>query len=136
MTNKSHKIEVFKKSISSTLKAISKKKDIYINFGAEKEISNEAVTLPIPSIKLEDIEKKEIRGIADSIALKFKYHDKKLHEKLKPNSKMINKIFDSIEDARYEAIGINEYSGIKNHLEINMESKYKNIQINKNDVAI
>jgi len=136
MTNKSHKIEVFKKSISSTLKAISKKKDIYINFGAEKEISNEAVTLPIPSIKLEDIEKKEIRGIADSIALKFKYHDKKLHEKLKPNSKMINKIFDSIEDARYEAIGINEYSGIKNNLEINMESKYKNIQINKNDVAI
>jgi cobaltochelatase CobT len=136
MTNKSHKIEVFKKSISSTLKAISKKKDIHINFGAEKEISNEAVTLPIPSIKLEDIEKKEIRGIADSIALKFKYHDKKLHEKLKPNSKMINKIFDSIEDARYEAIGINEYSGIKNNLEINMESKYKNIQINKNDVAI
>ncbi len=136
MTNKSHKIEVFKKSISSTLKAISKKKDIYINFGAEKEISNEVVTLPIPSIKLEDIEKKEIRGIADSIALKFKYHDKKLHEKLKPNSKMINKIFDSIEDARYEAIGINEYSGIKNNLEINMESKYKNIQINKNDVAI
>ena len=136
MTNKSHKIEVFKKSISSTLKAISKKKDIHINFGAEKEISNETVTLPIPSIKLEDIEKKEIRGIADSLALKFKYHDKKLHEKLKPNSKMINKIFDSIEDARYEAIGINEYSGIKNNLEINMESKYKNIQINKNDVAI
>lgn len=62
MTNKSHKIEVFKKSISSTLKAISKKKDIHINFGAEKEISNEAVTLPIPSIKLEDIEKKKLEA--------------------------------------------------------------------------
>ncbi|PPR17216.1 MAG: Aerobic cobaltochelatase subunit CobT [Alphaproteobacteria bacterium MarineAlpha9_Bin3] len=136
MTNNNNKIEVFKKSISSTLKAISKKKDLLVNFGSEKEISSETVTLPIPSIKLEDIEKKEIRGIADSIALKFKYHNKNLHTKLKPKSKVANKIFDSIEDARYESIGINEYSGIKNNLEINMESKYKNIQINKNDVAI
>tara|TARA_B100000700_G_C15029624_1_gene849847 strand:+ start:184 stop:1995 length:1812 start_codon:yes stop_codon:yes gene_type:complete len=136
MTNNNNKIEVFKKSISSTLKAISKKKDLLVNFGSEKEISSETVTLPIPSIKLEDIEKREIRGIADSIALKFKYHNKNLHTKLKPKSKVANKIFDSIEDARYESIGINEYSGIKNNLEINMESKYKNIQINKNDVAI
>ena len=136
MTNNNKKIEVFKKSISSTLKAISKKKDLHVNFGSEKEISSETVTLPIPSIKLEDIEKKEIRGIADSIALKFKYHNKNLHTKLKPKSKVANKIFDSIEDARYEAIGINEYSGIKNNLETNMQSKYKNIQINKNDVAI
>jgi len=33
MTNKKHNIEDFKKSISSTLKAISKNKDLHINFG-------------------------------------------------------------------------------------------------------
>ena len=136
MSNKKNNIDDFKKAISSTLKAISKKKDISINFGSEKEIDHDTVTLPLPSIKLENKEKKEIRGIADSIALKYKYHNKNLHNDLKPKSKVANKIFDSIEDARYEAIGIDEYSGIKTNLEANMEVKYKNIQINKNDVAI
>ena len=106
MSNKKNNIDDFKKAISSTLKAISKKKDININFGSEKEIDQDTVTLPLPSIKLEDKEKKEIRGIADSIALKYKYHNKNLHNELKPKSKVANKIFDSIEDARYEAIGI------------------------------
>ena len=136
MSNKKNNIDDFKKAISSTLKAISKKKDININFGSEKEIDQDTVTLPLPSIKLEDKEKKEIRGIADSIALKYKYHNKNLHNELKPKSKVANKIFNSIEDARYEAIGIDEYAGIKTNLEANMEVKYKNVLINKNEVAI
>jgi cobaltochelatase CobT len=140
MSDKNIKISDFKKSISSTLRAISKKKNINVNFGPESEVNEESVTLPLPSIKLEDIEKKEIRGVADSIALKFKYHNKYIHESLKPKSKVANKIFDSIESARYEAIGIKEYSGIKTNLEKNMEGKYKDSQINKlmnkNEVAI
>ena len=140
MSDNKSKIDNFKKSISSTLRAISKKKEIDINFGSETEVDEKTVTLPLPSIKLEDLEKNEIRGIADSIALKFKYHNKNIHETLKPRSKVANKIFNSIEDARYEAIGIKEYSGIKTNLEKNMEGKYKNNQIekliNKNEVAI
>ena len=140
MSDKKDKIDSFKKSISSTLRAISEKKNINVNFGPEKEVEDESVTLPLPSIKLEDIEKKEIRGIADSIALKFKYHNKNIHKSLKPKSKIAKNIFDSIEDARYEAIGIKQYTGIKTNLEKNMESKYKNNQIsklmNKNEVAI
>ena len=77
MSNKKDQVNDFKKAISSTLRAISKNKDIDINFGADTDIDSNSVTLPLPSIKLEELEKKEIRGIADSIALKFKYHDKK-----------------------------------------------------------
>ena len=75
------------------------------------------MTLPLPSIKLEELEKKEIRGVADSIALKFKYHNKKTHAALKPKSKVAKNIFDSIEDARYESLGIIEYNGIKSNLD-------------------
>ena len=76
MSDKKDQINDFKKAISSTLRAISKKKYININFGADVVIDSNSITLPLPSIKLEDLEKKEIRGVADSIALKFKYHDK------------------------------------------------------------
>ena len=140
MSNKKDQVNDFKKAISSTLRAISKKKDIDINFGAETAIDSNSVTLPLPSIKLEELEKKEIRGIADSIALKFKYHNKKTHASLKPKSKVAKNIFDSIEDARYESLGIIEYNGIKSNLDKNMESKYKNNKVNKlinrNEVSI
>ena len=140
MSNKKDQVNDFKKAISSTLRAISKKKDIDINFGADTSIDSNSVTLPLPSIKLEELEKKEIRGIADSIALKFKYHDKKTHATLKPKSKVAKNIFDSIEDARYESLGIIEYYGIKSNLDKNMESKYKknkvNKLINRNEVSI
>ncbi|MDB9761851.1 cobaltochelatase subunit CobT [Alphaproteobacteria bacterium] len=140
MSDKKDLINDFKKAISSTLRAISEKKDIDISFGVDTAIESNSVTLPLPSIKLEDLEKKEIRGIADSIALKFKYHDKKTHASLKPSSKIAKNIFDSIEDARYESLGIIEYNGIKTNLDKNMESKYKNNQVNKllnrNEVSI
>ena len=140
MSNKKDQVNDFKKAISSTLRAISKNKDIDINFGADTDIDSNSVTLPLPSIKLEELEKKEIRGIADSIALKFKYHNKKTHASLKPKSKVAKNIFDSIEDARYESLGIIEYNGIKSNLDKNMESKYKknkvNKLINRNEVSI
>ena len=140
MSNKKDQVNDFKKAISSTLRAISKNKDIDINFGADTDIDSNSVTLPLPSIKLEELEKKEIRGIADSIALKFKYHNKKTHASLKPKSKVAKNIFDSIEDARYESLGIIEYNGIKSNLDKNMESKYKNNKVNKlinrNEVSI
>ncbi len=140
MSNKKDQVNDFKKAISSTLRAISENKDIDINFGADTDIDSNSVTLPLPSIKLEELEKKEIRGIADSIALKFKYHDKKTHATLKPKSKVAKNIFDSIEDARYESLGIIEYNGIKSNLDKNMESKYKNNKVNKlinrNEVSI
>ena len=123
MSDKKDLINDFKKAISSTLRAISKRKDIDINFGLDRATDSNSVTLPIPSIKLEDLEKKEIRGIADSIALKFKYHNEKTHASLKPSSKVAKNIFDSIEDARYESLGIIEYNGIKANLDKNMESK-------------
>ena len=59
MSNKKDQVNDFKKAISSTLRAISKKKDIDINFGADTAIDSNSVTLPLPSIKLEELEKEE-----------------------------------------------------------------------------
>ena len=126
MSSKNNKIESFKQSISSTLKAISKNKNLNVQFGnqEEKKDSNQ-VNLPLPSIQLEDMEKNEIRGLADSIALKFKNHNTEIHNSIKPKSKNGNNIFNSIEAARYESLGIIEYKGIKNNIKNNIIKKYK-----------
>ena len=133
MSNKNKKIESFKQSISSTLKAISKNKDINVQFGnqIEKKDSNQ-VNLPLPSIQLEDMEKNEIRGLADSLALKFKNHNLEIHNSIKPKSKNSNNIFNSIEAARYESLGIIEYKGKKNNIKNNIIKKYKKTNLSKN----
>ena len=133
MTNKKTSIENFKQSISSTVKAISKNKNLHINFGnrTEKKDSNQ-INLPLPSIQLEDMEKNEIRGLADSIALKIKYHNEQTHSSKSPKSKIGNTIFTAIEEARYESLGIIEYKGIKNNVKNTIIKKYKNINLSKN----
>ena len=133
MTNKKNIIENFKQSISSTVKAISKNKDLNIYFGknTEKKDDNQ-VSLPLPSVHLEDMEKNEIRGLADSIALKFKYHDEKTHISKKPKSKSGDSIFTAIEESRYESLGIIEFTGIKNNIKNNILKKYKNNSLSNN----
>ncbi len=133
MKNKNNNIENFKQSISSTLKAISKNKKITVNFGnkVEKKDLNQ-VNLPMPSIQLDNMEKNEIRGLADSIALKSKHHNKDTHIKNSPKSKNASNIFEALETARYESLGVIEYRGIKDNIQNNIIKKYKNISLSKN----
>ena len=81
MNDKNNIINIFKKSISSTVRAISENSDLEISYGSiSKKKTENKIILPIPSLKFPESEKNEIRGKADIIALKIRYHDDKLHK--------------------------------------------------------
>ena len=138
MNEKKNIIDLFKNSISSTVRAISENKNIDITYSApSKTKKDNQIILPSPSIKLLENEKNEIRGKADSSALKLKYHNKLIHKLKTPNSVISRKIFNSIETARYESIGIHKFPGILKNIDKSIESKYKIKNISeKKDVAI
>ena len=138
MNEKKNIIDIFKNSISSTVREISENKNIDITYSAPSKIKKDnQIILPPPSIKLLENEKNEIRGKADSSALKFKYHSKIIHKSKIPNTAISRKIFNSIETARYESIGINKFPGILKNIDKSIESKYKIKNISeKKDVAI
>ena len=138
MNEKKNIIDLFKNSISSTVRAISENKNIDITYSTpSKTKKDNQIILPSPSIKLLENEKNEIRGKADSSALKLKYHNKLIHSSKTPNSITSRKIFNSIETARYESIGINKFPGILKNIDKSIESKYKIKNISaKKDVAI
>ena len=138
MNEKKNRIDLFKNSISSTVRAISENKNIDITYSVpSKTKKDNQIILPSPSIKLLENEKNEIRGKADSSALKLKYHNKLIHKSKTPNSVISRKIFNSIETARYESIGINKFPGILKNIDKSIESKYKIKNISeKKDVAI
>ena len=89
-------INTFKKSIESTIKAISKKSNISISFGSDNKSSYQSVNLPEVNKEKLYKSKLNIRGRSDSASLVNRYHDKKIHQKMSPENFETKVIFDEI----------------------------------------
>ena len=120
----------FQNATASTLKAISG------NINGEREIkfsgtssylSSKEIRLPIISKELNDEELYKLRGEADKIALKIKYHDPVLHNKYIPSSELSSQIFQLAEESRIEAVGSKNLPGIKKNLQNLVFEKFKEI---------
>ena len=57
------------------------------------------------------------RGEMDAIALRHAHHDTELHRQQVPDDVICRTLFDSFEQARYEAIGCNDYAGVQINLD-------------------
>ena len=118
----------FQNATASTLKAISGNKieEREIKFsGSTGYLSSKEVRLPIISKELNDTELFKLRGEADKIALKIKYHDPVLHNKYIPSSDLSSQIFQLAEESRIEAIGSKNLLGIKKNLQDLVVEKFK-----------
>ena len=81
--------------------------------------------MPIISKELDDTELFKLRGEADKIALKIKYHDPVLHNKYIPSSDLSSQIFQLAEESRIEAVGSKNLLGIKKNLQNLVVEKFK-----------
>ena len=107
-------IEEFKKTISSTIKSIGKSNSIEVNFVQESSsISGETINLVEPNLNTIKNKLNYIRAEADSMALKFRFHEKKIHEKYLSQNEIANSIFSAVEQSRIEAKGSKTFKGIK-----------------------
>jgi cobaltochelatase CobT len=74
-------------------------------------VGDEARILHLPhKVTARDVA--EARGVADAIALKKRYHDPKMHQRLAPSGQVARAIFDAVETARYESVGARQMSGV------------------------
>jgi cobaltochelatase CobT len=72
---------------------------------------------------MEDIAR--VRGEADSLSLKLRFHDAVTHAKRQPTGQAALEIFDAAEQARIEALGAIRMSGVARNLEAAMEQRYR-----------
>ena len=116
--------EKFKLAITSTVKVISGKEKIEINFGDRNSNLKNSIFFQLDNLKnLEDFTK--IRAETDSRALKIRYSNKKIYEKNLPTNSTSKFLYDLSEKIRYEQIGSNNLKGIKKNLLNNYELKQK-----------
>ena len=108
-TAKEAPTEPFKRAVGICLKAIAGKGDLEVNFASERPgfVGGKA-RLPEPPRRLNEREAAIVRGHADSIALRLACHDPGVHRKLAPGGQQARAVFEAIEQARVEAIGLGE----------------------------
>ena len=118
MDNKKEKLENFKTAISSTVRSISNSKKIEVSFGNQTPKSDKN------SIKLPEVDQinnklnfDQIRAIADSKSLNFRFSDNKTLKEYEPGGNISKKLYKISEKIRCEKIGTSYFKGVKNNIE-------------------
>jgi cobaltochelatase CobT len=118
--------ESFKRATTATVRAIAERDDLAVGFGPEPSgLAGKRVRLPNPPRDLPAEEAAQIRGAADSMALKLRYHDAALHGKLAPGGKLARQVFEAVEQARVEALGTRRMAGVAANLAAMLDEQYR-----------
>ncbi|OUS18610.1 cobaltochelatase subunit CobT [Rhodospirillales bacterium 47_12_T64] len=118
-------LEQFKRATSSTARAMAKNSELSVVFSTNgRGLIGDELRLPTPAKNLPAADVQRIRGQSDSTALRLRYHDAKSHQKLKPLDTQAAAIFDSVEQARCEALGMRRMEGVAQNLEAIHEESF------------
>jgi len=126
MTQAFSPTEIFKRATASTLRAIAERDDVTVGFGPEPPgVAGTRVKLPNPARDLPADEAAQLRGAADSLALRLRYHDDAVHSKRVPGNAMARAVFEGLEQARVEALGSRRMVGVASNLTAMLDEQYR-----------
>ena len=123
---KDNPVEEFRRVTAAAMRAVSHERELEVEFTPDPpRIRGHTARLQTPPRSLPDHEVSKIRGHADSMALKLRYHDDKLHASKKPAGETARKIFDEVEQARFEALGALRMQGLSHNLDASLADRCK-----------
>jgi cobaltochelatase CobT len=119
-------LEVFKRAIAATIRAIAEREEVTVSYGTEPAAaSGTRVRLPLPARDLSAADVAPVRGAADAAALRLRYHDQALHAKRLPTGETARAIFEGVEQARVEALGAKRMTGVATNLAAMLDERYR-----------
>ena len=117
--------EEFKRVLSTAMKTIAEEPELSVSFG------NEAPALTGNKAKLPQVTNqftpKDIaitRGLSDSFALRLSNHSDQVHNKYLPEGKSARAVFETVEQARIEALGAIAMPGMAQNLNAALEDRF------------
>jgi cobaltochelatase CobT len=119
-------LDVFKRATAATVRAIAEREDVTVSYGAEPAGQAGArVRLPLPGRDLSVADAAPVRGAADAVALKLRYHNAALHAKRLPTGETARAVFEGVEQARVEALGARRMAGVAGNLAAMLDERYR-----------
>ena len=111
-------LDRFKSVLAGTARAVSHDAEVEVNWTADNPVANgNSFRLPMPGRAVPRAQAMEARGFADSFALRLRHHNDALHSRNAPAEPMARACYDAVELVRYEALGSNEYAGVRDNLD-------------------
>ena len=115
-------LDKFKQALTGASRAISREAEVEVAWSADAPSSSgKNFRVPLPGRDLPAEQVAEARGFADSFALKLRHHNADLHAKNAPPEALARAVYDAVEQARYEALGANNFSGVRDNLHAAVE---------------
>ncbi len=119
-------LDIFKRATAATVRAIAEREDVTVSYGAEPAAAaGPRVRLPLPGRDLSAADAAPVRGAADAVALRLRYHDAALHARRLPAGETARAIFEGVEQARVEALGAKRMSGVAGNLAAMLDERYR-----------
>ena len=110
-------LDRFKHALTGAARAIAHEPEADVAWTADvPAMQGKAMRVPMPGRTLPADAAREARGFADSFALKLRHHNEAIHLRGMPAEPLARAAFDAIERARYEALGENNYAGMRDNL--------------------
>ncbi|MES2729393.1 MAG: cobaltochelatase subunit CobT [Pseudomonadota bacterium] len=121
--------EAFKQANASALRALADKSTLSVTYSAAERLElpqrlpvemaasmATAIRLPMVSGTVTADERTILRGAADQSALRLRHHDPILHRSNAPEPDVARAVFDALEMARCEGLGMRDYHGIASNM--------------------
>ena len=111
-------LDRFKQVLTGASRAIAHAPELDVSWTSEAPtLQGEAIKVPMPPRSLPPEQAAQARGFADSFALRLRHHNAALHARNAPSEPAAQACFDAVETVRYEALGSNNYSGMRQNLD-------------------
>ena len=124
-TTKQGPIEEFRQALAFTMRTIACEPDLEVSFSADKAgMTDKKVRLPQVSQELPADEVAIARGTSDAFAMRLANHDDGLHARYLPQGQLAKAIYETVEQARVEAIGANAMPGMADNLSAMLEQRF------------
>ena len=110
-------LDRFKQALTGAARAIGHDAEAEVSWTADAPaMQGKSLRVPMPGRTLPADQATEARGFADSFALRLRHHDEALHRRGMPAEPGARASYDAIERVRYEALGENNYAGMRENL--------------------
>jgi cobaltochelatase CobT len=114
-------LDRFKSVLTGASRALAHDAELEVTWTADAPgQSGKVLRVPMPARGLPRASAMQARGAADAMALRARHHNPALHARHAPAEPMARACYDAVEAVRYEALGANNYAGIRDNLDAAM----------------
>lgn len=118
--------DLVKRTTAAVVRALAGRDDVMVNYAAgAPALRGNQVRLPSPPRKISPEDLARLRGAADSVALRLRFHDETVHNRRMPHGQDAKDIYNAVAQARVEALGSRIMRGVAANLASALEARYR-----------